>query len=197
MKSLNTEAKSVLSKSWVVQKTNHRFSTIPLDYAHEQENGKFKGKGGIIGLTQEPQALKKWIISAPEKARVLPEFENVFKHDTDLELDYRHDDENMSMQSAFQKEISSLIEKIREYGNPFFEISDELIVLDSCICVAKNCVNMMRDIETIGKRQYDNFKRDIFQSDKDIQIPIKRNKIPIFQFHTTKKKSATAKNLKG
>ena len=105
MKSLNTEAKSVLSKSWVVQKTNHRFSTIPLDYAHEQENGKFKGKGGIIGLTQEPQALKKWIISAPEKARVLPEFENVFKHDTDLELDYRHDDEICQCRVPFRKKF--------------------------------------------------------------------------------------------
>lgn len=31
MKSLNTEAKLSMSKSWVAQKTNHRFSTIPID----------------------------------------------------------------------------------------------------------------------------------------------------------------------
>ena len=58
----------------------------------------------------------------------------------------------MSMQSAFQKEISSLTEKIPGYGNSSFEISDELIVLNSCICVAENCVKIMRDIETIRKR---------------------------------------------
>ena len=68
----------------------------------------------------------------------------------------------MSMQSAFQKEISSLTEKIPEYGNSSFEISDELIVLNSRICVAENCVKIMRDIETIRKRQYANFKRDLF-----------------------------------
>ena len=34
----------------------------------------------------------------------MTEFENVLKHDTDLELDYLHHDESMSMQSAFQKE---------------------------------------------------------------------------------------------
>ena len=195
MKSLNSEAKSILSKSWIVQKTNHRLSTIPLDHAHEHDNAKVKGKYHIICQAEDPHALKKWIISAPEKAtRVLTEFENVFKHDTGLELDYRHHDESISM-SDYQKEISSLTEKIREYENPFFEISGELIVLDSRSFVVESCVKMMRDIETIGKRQYANFKKNIFENNKDIQSPTKGNKIPIFQFHTTKDKSTTPKKL--
>ena len=101
------------------------------------------------------------------------------------------------MQSASQKEISGFTEKIREYGNPFFEISDKLIVLDSRICVVENCVKMLRDTETIGKRKYANLKRDIFQNNRDIQSLIKGNKILIFQFHTTKKNPATAKKLEG
>ena len=105
MKSLNTEAASVLSKSWVVQKKkNYRLSTTILDHVHEQENAKLKVKGGSIALTEDPQALKKWYVSAPEKPRVMTEFENVLKHVTDLELDCLHHDESMSMQSAFQKE---------------------------------------------------------------------------------------------
>ena len=68
-----------------------------------------------------------------------------------------------------------------KHGNTFYEIRDELIMLNSHIFVA----------------QYANFKRDVFQNDKDIQSPIKQNKIPIFKFHRTKKeKSATAKKLK-
>ena len=70
-------------------------------------------------------------------------------------------------------------------------------MLGSRICVAENCVKMMRDIKTIGKRQYANFKRDIFQNVKDIQSPIKQNKIPICHFRTTKKISTTAKKLRG
>ena len=62
MKFLNTEAKSVLSKSWVVQKKNYRFSTLPLDHAQEQENINVNGKGSIIGLTEYPEALKNRII---------------------------------------------------------------------------------------------------------------------------------------
>ena len=65
-------------------------------------------------------------------------------------------------------------------------------MLDSCICVAENGVKMMHDVETIGKRQYANILQRYFSkcncNNKDIQSPIKQNKIPIFQFHTTKKK---------
>lgn len=74
------------------------------------------------------------------------------------------------MQSAFLKEISILIEKRHEYRNPFVEISDERIVLDSRICVAENCVKMMRNIE----------KRGILQNEKDIQSLIKQMKIFYF-----------------
>ncbi len=41
---------------WVVSKTNNRFSTIPVDQAHEQENAYVKGSGGCIGLTENPVA---------------------------------------------------------------------------------------------------------------------------------------------
>lgn len=81
--------------------------------------------------------------------------------------------------------------------NPFFVISNELIVLDSNICVAEIFLKMIRDIEAIGKRQQVTFKRHVFQIDKGVQSPIKRTEIPVFQFHTTNKKSVTAKKLEG
>ena len=72
--------------------------------------------------------------------------------------------------------------------NPFFVISNELIVLDSNICVAEIFLKMIRDIEAIGKRQQVTFKRHVFQIDNGVQSPIKRTEIPVFQFHTTNKK---------
>ena len=59
MESLNSEAQSALSKRWVVQKTDHRFSTIPPDHVHPQENAKFKVKGSIIRLTKDPKGLNE------------------------------------------------------------------------------------------------------------------------------------------
>ena len=40
MLSLSDHSKSMLKEAWVVQKTMHIFSSIPLDQAHEQENAK-------------------------------------------------------------------------------------------------------------------------------------------------------------
>ena len=49
--------------------------------------------------------LKKWIISGPEKTRVLREFESFFKLGINLELDYRKHNESMSMELAFQEKV--------------------------------------------------------------------------------------------
>ena len=37
---------------WVLSKTTNKFSAIPFDQAHEQENKIVKGLGGALGLTQ-------------------------------------------------------------------------------------------------------------------------------------------------
>ncbi len=59
MKSLPDEIEAKFCQSWVIQKISQRFSTIPLDQAHEQENAKVKGKGGVVGLTENPVALRR------------------------------------------------------------------------------------------------------------------------------------------
>lgn len=46
---------------WVLPKTRNRFSTIPFDQAHEQENKIIKGSGGAIGLTENPTAFRYFI----------------------------------------------------------------------------------------------------------------------------------------
>ena len=77
-----------LSRKFVVHKTSHAFSMIALDHNHEQENAKIKGEGGAVGLTEDPAALRQWLIAGPEIARVVNEFEITFlSHKAD---DVRH-----------------------------------------------------------------------------------------------------------
>ena len=54
-----------------VQKTTNTFSSIPLDHAHEQNNELIKGDGGIIGITGNPNALLRWMVTGPELARMV------------------------------------------------------------------------------------------------------------------------------
>ena len=44
---------------WVLSKTNNKFSAMPIDQAHEQENTYVKGSGGCVGLTENPGAVSK------------------------------------------------------------------------------------------------------------------------------------------
>ena len=58
MSSLPTSIKEEFKSKWVVSKTCNRFSSIPIDQIHEQENAKVKGKGGVIGLNRKTNSLE-------------------------------------------------------------------------------------------------------------------------------------------
>ena len=53
---------------FTTQKTSRLFSAIPLDQAHEQVNACIKGDGGAVRLTDDPNALRCWMIAGPEVA---------------------------------------------------------------------------------------------------------------------------------
>jgi hypothetical protein len=60
MKSLPDPIKEAFAKEqhWVLSKTTKKFSAIPFDQAHEQENRIIKGSGGAVGLTENPVAFR-------------------------------------------------------------------------------------------------------------------------------------------
>ena len=64
--------------SFVVHKTEKVFSSIALDHVHEQVNAQVKGEGGAVGLTENPAALRRWMIAGPEVARIIQEFEETY-----------------------------------------------------------------------------------------------------------------------
>ena len=63
---------------WVIPKTSNRFSCIPIDQAHEQNDETVKGSGGAVGLTENPLAFRKWMVNGPEQAHLIKEFEEEY-----------------------------------------------------------------------------------------------------------------------
>ncbi|KAL9972874.1 hypothetical protein ACROYT_G019258 [Oculina patagonica] len=49
--------------SFVVHKSEWLLSSIALDQAHEQLNSEVKGEGGAVGLTENPAALRRWMVA--------------------------------------------------------------------------------------------------------------------------------------
>ena len=180
MKSLPDSIKDEFKKFWVVHKTKNSFSYIPIDQAHEQNNRLVKGTGGAVGLTENPSALKRWMIAGPEQARLLTEFEEQF-----MELKNRghqHHEQTPSLQDAFKDQVKNLSEVITTMGNPFLENCTELLALDTRNCVSDAVIATVQNIEQLGIDQYQQYAMDVLKKRTvSIQQPIKKNSLPLFK----------------
>ena len=72
---LNDVAPDVASQfkqgRFVVNNTSKNSSSIPIDHAHEQNNALVKEEGGAVELTENPIALRWWMVSGRESSMSL------------------------------------------------------------------------------------------------------------------------------
>lgn len=173
---------------WTITRSNHRFSSIPIDQAHEQANKRVKGVGGVIGLTENPAMLERWVITGPEISRVVEQFTDVSEVQ-DVELP--HHEEGMASQHRFERHVTDLLDVILSRGNPFEENTTDLVTLDNKVCVDESAAASVRTLESTGQEQYMAFKTDVLDSNNTpLTAPIKRNKLLLFHEEKTQKKTA-------
>ena len=109
MVSLNDNHPGVFAefrKGMFCEETAHVFSDIAIDQAHQQNNASVKGDGGAMGLTEYPAALRRWILSSPEMARLIGKFEVLTKKR--MKTDFRHREQKNHAHTAFGRDITSL-----------------------------------------------------------------------------------------
>ena len=58
-----------------VNKSGNKLSAIAIGQYHGQNNAIIKGTGGAVGLTENPGALRRWMVAGPKVVRVLMAFE--------------------------------------------------------------------------------------------------------------------------
>ncbi len=189
MESLDTSIRHEFEECghWVIQKTTNRFSSMPIDQAHEQNNELVKGSGGAVGLTENPSAFRKWMIAGPEQARLLQEFENEFI--PEVVNQQKHHEEGFSSQKTFKEQAKNLIQSINEMGNPFLDETDELLALDTRNVINESVVNTVRTVEALGKQKYEAYTESVKDRTSSIHDPIKKNSLPLFRCPTHKTKN--------
>ena len=121
---------------FVAHKTPRAFSAIALDYAHEQVNTSVKGDCGAVGLTENPSALRRWMIVGPEISQMIEEFEATANTATTAST--HHHKQIPCVQSSFAKDARSLVSTFEEFGNPFKEDGCDLLVLDTKDTMSKS-----------------------------------------------------------
>lgn len=173
---------------WTITRSNRRFSSLPVDQAHEQANKRVKGVGGIIGLTENHDMLERWIVTGPEISRVVEEFTGA-NDNNDEELP--HHEEGYASQQRFLRHTKDLMEVLLSNGNPFEEYSGDLVTLDNKVCESSAAATSVSKVESVGQEQYNNFRRSVLDSnDTPLTAPIKRNNLLLYNEKKTQKKSA-------
>ena len=165
---------------WVIAKTKKRFSTIPVDQAHEQNNKSVKATGGFIGLTENQNALNRWMIAGPAQAEAIAEFEQqVFPVTLDADDEFHHQ-EGLSAQARFQQQVKSVIDVIESKGNPYLDNFAELVTIDTRKVIDSSVAESLKKLENLGVQCYDRFRKDVLE-DRIVSIdePIKRNNLPL------------------
>ena len=162
------------------QKTENAFSAMPLDQGHEQNNEMVKGDGGAIGLTENPQALRRWMTGGPQIARLVHEFEESIN--TATAEQFKHHEQVPSFQAKFKTHVQSMVDTISELGNPFSDESNELVSLSSKDVADKSVVKTVNEIKDIGIRQYQTFvKERLIDRSKSVSETITKNKLAMIR----------------
>ena len=134
---------------FVIHNSERKFSGTSIDQAHEQNNKRVKGQGGIIGLTSNESALNRWIVSRPEIAEMIKQFRDSVDTDEEGSSDESaHHKEGHTFQSQFKSDVEKLKLSMKENGNPFLEESMD------CLIVLQESVENLKKIEDIGQTAY-------------------------------------------
>ena len=160
---------------FVTQKGSHKFSMLAHDQVHEQLNAVVKGEGGIIGITENEAALKRWMIAGPEIAAILSEYEDRFcqkRASSD-----KHHEQCIGTQQQFCKDVKSIVRCIEEKGNPFTEDSRDLLTMHTKVIMPSEVLVSVMSAEQKGQEQWRSFAN---REPGQFYDAITRNHIPLF-----------------
>lgn len=175
--------------NFVIHKSKNVLSGIAMDQGTEQNIGLLKGTSGVIGLTENQSAFRRWQVGAPDLVRIVEEFEESLEDDQACEK-IQHHEQTHSVQETFHNQVSSLVATIKDMGNPFEESSNDLLVLHSRDIVDSEVVTTVKNVEDIGQKGYQEFCQDRFiDRSKAVTHVIPQNNILLFSRRKAKSKS--------
>lgn len=169
------------SGKFVVHKSSRAFSALAIDQAHEQSNAVIKGDGGAIGITEDPSALRRWMVAGPEVSFLVGQYETLCgAKDTNEEV--QHHEQNEHAQKTFIERVQKLHSVMKEMGNPFMEETGELLTLDTKSVAHASAAALVAEHYKRGKARFDEFLKGLEEEqDCTFYRPIKRNNIDFFR----------------
>ena len=166
--------------NFVVHKSERNFSSLALDQAHEQNNAVIKGDGGAIGLTEDPSALRRWMVAGPEICKFVADYEAV-SGSKDTKKGSHHHEQSPTAQKTFFKKVQRLTAVMEEMGNPFSEESSDLLSLDTKNIADPSAAQLVGTHLERGKGQFKTFMEKLKSESQHFHQPIKKNNKDFFK----------------
>ena len=129
-------------------------------------------------------------------AKLVTEFENGTVLKENEHSEFHHHEDFPSFQEEFKKHVSGVAMELEQLGNPFIlDESVELFQLDTKDVMAETVVVMVKTIEEIGKRKYEEFKKArVIDVTQKVEDTITKNKLALFKQSNTKGQSSKSES---
>ena len=143
-------------KVFSVSKSQIPFTSIAPDHALEQENRRLKVNGGIVGITQNENALRRFFLIAPELKRLSLKFEenigiNLVKKRT------THHELYGSKSKRISDNVSKLKKIFENHGDPFRQTTNDLNNMLSHAVLPDAVAKDILDRDREGERLFQEF----------------------------------------
>ena len=137
----------LLSYEYILLLKDLNFSLLWTDMASEQSvNLDSKSQGGIVGITQKPEALERWFLTCHERAAITHK-------ESSLARKRRDDEDVQKLMEMFDSGMLS---------NPFTKLSEDnevmpLINIATGAVMPRPAAERLINAEDLGKAQMDEF----------------------------------------
>ena len=131
------------------------FAAMAIDQGHEQNNAVIKGDGGsAIGLTEDPAALRRWMVADPEVSRLLAAYE-AMSGTIDTQNDSRHHEATFCAQTTIFENVKAVTTVFQDMGNPFQDESSHLLSLDTKNIADPSLAQLVATHDQRGLQQFE------------------------------------------
>ena len=177
--------------NFCVTKSKVKFTSIAPDHGIEHENRKMKVAGGIVGITQNENALERFFLAAPHMSAIVSDFERKFGLNNRDNVD-RHHDLYGSKPKRMSCNVESLCKIISEHGDLFISNETCLYNILTRAIVEKKAEEEILNRDTIGQNLFAKFTIRLDGS-SSMWNPMKKTNIASFKTNNKAIRVPTAK----
>ena len=185
-----------LNGNHAVNRSQNSFGQVWTDMALEQSvNLDSKSKGGIVGITQKPEALERWFLTCHERAAITPAIKEMCGIE-DSERVGTHKESSLARIRRDEEDVEKLMEMFDSgmLSNPFTKLNEDnevmpLINIATGAVMPRPSAERLINAEDLGKAQMDEFiTKRIKSTGINFWDTHPNLKIPLFGALTKKRK---------